>query len=379
MPKLRDDRGSQASLPKGPCMNATAEDLTHTVTHFHQGARWTGVLDNEREKWLAMRQTILTASDVAAIMGASPWRDALDVYASKVMDRVGGPEVPDINKPTFWGKLLEQTILRGVADYYGWDYMPGGALLVSREHAHLGATLDAEINRKDGHGWADNEGKTSVITKDWDEESESLPLHVLIQVQTQLLVTRAPYALVFALLQGSRPCKVEVFPNDAFHASIVDASLEFMERIQKHDPPPAGPSSEGVLLRMYPSHDGKTIMLPDSAVDWTRELFGIRKREAELAREKKRFQNLLKQSIGKATFGELPEAVDGKRFWRLIEQEREGYTVEKGSYMALNDLKNATQPGGKKSTGEASFAAIDPENDDLAPGETVARVHSRRR
>lgn len=360
-------------------MNDAAEDLTHTVSHFHAAARWTGVRDNEREKWLALRQTIVTASDCAAIMGADPWRDALEVYASKVLDRIGGPELPDINKPTFWGKLLEQPILRGVSDYYGWDYMPGGALLVSRQHAHLGATLDAEINRKDGHGWADNEGKTSVITKDWDEESGSLPLRVLIQVQHQLLVTGAPYAMVFALLQGCRPCQVEVFPNDAFHVAIIDASLEFMERIKNLDAPLAGPCSDRVLYQMFPTHSGKTVPLPLDAMDWTREIFAIRKQEAELARKKKTFQNLLKQSIGGFTFGELPEPIDGKRYWRLVEQQREGYVVEPTSFMAMHDLKAATLSGEKKSTGETSFAAVDPENDDLAPGETVKRVHGRRR
>ncbi len=360
-------------------MNATAEDLTSTVTHFHHGARWTGVLDNERDKWLELRQSIITASDMAAIMGQDGWRDALDVYGSKVLERIGQPEMDKIDHPAFWGRLLEQTILTGVSDYYGWQYRKGGALLVSREHAHIGATLDAEINRNDGHGWADLEGKTSVITRDWDEESGSLPLKVLIQVQQQLLVTRAPYACVFALLQGSRPCMVDVFPNEAFHASIVDASLEFMERLAKLEPPPAGPSSDRVLLRMYPTHNGKTVLLPADAMDWTREIYAIRKQEAELAKQKKKFQNLLKQSIGEFTFGELPEAIDGKKVWRYLEQEREGYTVEPSKHMSLLDLKAATLPGAKKSTGEASFATLDAENDDLPEGFKAQRVHSKRR
>jgi putative phage-type endonuclease len=358
-------------------MSAVA-DLTHTVTNFSASCEWTGIRDNERERWLELRQTMITASDMPAIMGHDSWRGALDVYASKVLDRIGAPESPDITKPWFWGKVLEQPILRAVAEYYGWQYQQGGALLRSRSYPHLGATLDAEINRDDGHGWLINEGKTSVITKDWDEVAEALPMRVLIQVQHQLLVTGAPSAIVFALLQGSRPCMVPVTPNEAFHAAIVDDSLAFMDRLKTLTPPPASASSDRVLMRMFPTHDGSTVILPDVAIDWTREIMRLRKQETELKARFKELKNLLKQSIGEATFGQLPREVDGKRYWRLLTEERAAYSVEASSHLVLRDLKGATMPGSKASTGE-SAALLTPENDDLAEGEKVQRVHSRRR
>src|SRR5690606_33404021 len=224
----------RAALRKERTMAEAAKELspaerTHEVTSFHEAAEWTGVRNDDRTAWLALRREMVTASDVAAIMGEDTYRTAPDDYVDRIPPRPE-PDVIGLDDPRFWGTVLEQPVLRAVAAYYGWGCREGGALLRSRKYPWLGATLDAEVDRHDGNGWSDFEGKTTRIARDWTEGEGALPTRVLIQVQSQLLVTGSPTALVFALLQGARPCQIEIEPMDEFHRVILEATEEFMDR-----------------------------------------------------------------------------------------------------------------------------------------------------
>lgn len=308
------------------------------MTRFTERAEPVGVTSADRATWLRARHTMLTASDVASVFGRNPYASALDLYVRKISAPTETPMT--IKDAAWWGAKLEQPILSAVAEYYDWAFEPGGELLRSRAHPHLGATLDAEINR--GDGWEVMEGKTTKIPKGWDEESGDLPTHVLIQAQAQLLVTSAPRCTVFALLQGSRPCMIEIHPDADFHAVIVEETERFMERLSRLDPPDTDhtEASRRALERLYPTGDGGVVMLPDCAVDWTRELAALAAQQKALERRADELKNMLRASIGDATWGVLPEAVDGRRYWRWQTQERKGHVVAPSSSRVLLGMKN---------------------------------------
>jgi putative phage-type endonuclease len=311
-------------------------DRTSEVTAFSAAARWTGVMSHERDRWLELRRTVLTASDVAAVLGYDQHRDAFDVYAEKTTSRKE-PEVLTLDDPRFWGNVLEQPVLRAVAEYHGWNYRPGGALLVSRAHPWLGATLDAEIDR--GAGWLDLEGKTTRVPRDWHQDEERLPIRVLVQVQSQLLVSGAQGAVVFALLQGSRPCQIDLEPHPDLHTVIREVGEEFMAQVARLQPPEPTDKSTRALNRLFPeNHDG-IVPLPAESIDWTREMRELQATVKTAERRVEELKNKLKACIGSATYGELPEPVDGKRFWRWQTQEAKAYTVEAKSFRTLLQIK----------------------------------------
>jgi putative phage-type endonuclease len=292
-----------------------AEIETPKVTHFHEAAVWTGVTDTNRDAWLALRQELITASDVAAILGEDPRRDAFDVYVDKVTPRQEDQRL-DIVDPRFWGKVLEMPIAQAAADFYGWKIHPGGKLLRSRKHPQIGCTLDAEVLRDPWEGWIPYEGKTSRITREWSEESGDLPTHILVQAQVQLLVTRAPCDVVFGLLQGSRPVRVDVEPYDDFQSVIVEQCEWMMDLIRRGEPPTPTDRSERSLRRLYPESDGGVVQLGMDAVEWTREVQEIAEQMAELSSRKDELRNMLRGAIGKHSYGELPEPVGGKSAWK---------------------------------------------------------------
>lgn len=62
---------------------------------------------SSRSKWLEARRAGIGASDIAAIMGISPWSTPFQVWASKVA------EIPEDegSEQMKWGRILENVIL----------------------------------------------------------------------------------------------------------------------------------------------------------------------------------------------------------------------------------------------------------------------------
>lgn len=309
------------------------------VTHFADAAEPTGIRSSDRAKWLDARRQLLTASDVAAVMGEDDYRSPLAVYAEKLGESEDLELTPE--DAAWWGQRLEQPILLAVADHYGWTYQAGGELLRSRKHPHLGATLDAEIQRAPGAAWEVLEGKTTRMPAGWNEDSGELPTRVLIQVQSQLLVTGAPLAVVFALLQGSRPVRIEVHPSPEFHQVIVEESERFMTRVRDLDAPAPDhrESSRQALFRLHPKDSGAGIYLPADAADWTAEIQAINAQVKELEKRKAELSNLLRAAIGSATYGLLPGEVEGQRAWKLGLEERPEHVVSASSGRVLRAIK----------------------------------------
>ncbi len=299
---------------------ARGERDTDKVTSFGASCVWTGISDSDREAWLSARHTILTASDMAAVLGESPYADAFDVYVSKTM-----PPPPDEKlgpyDPRFWGKLLELPIAHGLADFYGWEIRDGGHLLRSRMHPELGCTLDAEIVRSAFEGPIVYEGKLSQVPRDWSEEEGNLPTHILIQAQTQLLVTGAPRDLVSGLLQGRRYVQVDVEPFDDFHQVLVEQAEWFMDLVRRSDPPTPTARSKAALDRLFPRSDGSVVRLPIEAVEQTREIQELAAQMKAMEARSSELRNALRLAIGTATYGELPEPVGGKVAWKWGTQE----------------------------------------------------------
>lgn len=346
-------------------------DLTHTVTHFSGAAEWTGVTDGDRIAWLAMRQTMVTASDVACILGEST-RSALSVYADKVCPPPEEEEALELDDPRLWGSVLEQPILTTVAAKKGWSYRKGGALLRSRKYPWLGATLDAEIDRHDGNGWINLEGKTSQVTREWDEDEERLPTPYLIQVHSQAVVIDSPLSVVWALLVGCRPCQIDVEKSSRLQSLIVETSHDFMERVKRLDPPDPDhrDSSRKALERLHGPGDGDAVRLPAAAVEWAHELAAIAERKKEDKRREDEIKNLLRASIGSASYGVLEKPVDGKQFFRW-QQEARGKVLRqmKSGPRNVRRLPAATTPPTLEDQLRAS----------VADHENVTPIHRGRR
>ena len=320
-------------------MIAKVTDRTPEVTHFAAGAQWTGILSSDRDAWLTERHKYLTASDMAAVLGEDRYRSAFSVYIDKITARPA-KEVIDINDPRFWGSALEQTILTRTAAFFGWQYREGGALLASRRYPFLGATLDGEVDC--GNGWENCEGKTTsyLCRRDWDEETQDIPRRVLIQVQSQLLVTQAERAKVICLINGNRLVRVTVEPSEAFHALLVEEGERFMDMVARRIEPPCGANDTDLLLRLYPEHTGAVVRLPAVATEWARELDALGAQRRAIERREKEIKNWLRRSIASASWGMLSEPVADRQFFKLSTESVPTHTVEAHDKHVIRAIKH---------------------------------------
>tara|TARA_R100000008_G_scaffold66037_1_gene43027 strand:- start:2565 stop:3509 length:945 start_codon:yes stop_codon:yes gene_type:complete len=127
---------------------------------------------------MAIRSTGVGASESPAVVGLSPWQNALDVW----MVKVGVVEVEQ-TPAMEWGNRLEGAVLQKYSDVMGLKVESPGETLRHPKHDHILATPDA---------FADNhivEIKTTTSDKDWGAPgTDEVPLHYMVQVTQQMSV-----------------------------------------------------------------------------------------------------------------------------------------------------------------------------------------------
>lgn len=313
-------------------------DRTSEVSAFSEYAVWTGITDESRSDWLKARRHIITASRIPALLGLSPFEDAIDVYVDAITEGPANDEELGMSDPRKWGKALERSIAETAAGFYGWNLRMSGALLVSRRYPWIGCTQDAEVEEVPGSEiWCSYEGKTvsQFKARDWDEDNGRAPDHVIAQTQAQLLVTGAPKTIISCLIGGNRFVRIDHSPIDDFAAVILEAVDEMRDRIAMLDPPPPTFRSKKAIAALYPEDDGTSVVLSKDAQEWTRELLEIAPKQKELEQRSEALRNMIKLEIGESSTGVLVDEIDGKTRWTNNLIRRAGYQVNPTSFRQL--------------------------------------------
>lgn len=263
---------------------------------------------------------MITASDVPAIMGLSPYVSPLALYCR----RQGILPPDDLGEPGKWGLRLETAIREAYAEETGRPTREAQVLLRSTEHPHLGATCDAWTTIRTDNDPLELKTTNAFNASDW---AEGTPSYYMPQIQTQILVAGADVASAAVLIGGQKFRWFDIERDDAMIREIIEITRDFQRRLDLKDPPPptGDDSSMDALRAMFPQeYEGKRIELPDAAQ-------ALDERIAELgsvasAAEKER--GLLKQQlaamIGDAEEAYLPNGVK----WSWKTTERKPYTVE---------------------------------------------------
>lgn len=211
-----------------------------------------------RAAWLEARRGGLGASEVAGVLGVSPWTTPYKVWCDKVATT---PPVELTTEPIVWGHRAEAMIARAV----GVDYPdlgrvePSPGLLAHEEHPIIRATLDRTLVPRrsprgtDPHGLLElkNIG-TSMYRHAWVDGVP--PVYYLLQVLIQEAVSGLEVGYLGVLVGGQRllePYLVE-YDHDAATA-LIAACEEWWERyVVARVPPPLTVADADVLTRMYP-------------------------------------------------------------------------------------------------------------------------------
>lgn len=265
---------------------------------------------DNRVDWLRARKTGIGASEMAAVMGISPYASPYSVWADKVTDEI------DDRPPTgrqYWGLKHEPMIAEEFAARTGLEVWDPGPYTIYRdaEQPYLFATPDRLIRHPDGRISPLECKKVSL--DQWHKWDECPPAHILIQVCQQVLVLNA-HTGDLAVLIGDEEYRTYPVPrDDAMIADIRAAAARFWDLVERREPPEIDghPATTEAIKRLYNEADGETeIELPPTAdrdgerlLEIEEQIKALQDAQGKLKEEAAKIENVLRAAIGEATFG----------------------------------------------------------------------------
>ena len=228
------------------------------------------------------RAKYLGGSDIAAVLGISPWKTPLQLWQDKTMPAMPENNDPERMKVLNRGKRLEPYILDMIRAEHGLTITAVNQRYIDASVPYFASEIDAEA------GPLNIEIKTvsPFKIKEWgDEGTDALPLHYVAQVQWGMGITKREQCDVFALI-GDDLRRYSVLADAELIAAMRDKAQAFWQQyVATLNPPP--PAGESDLYALYPRDTGEAIAIDgdDAAVAALCELRAL-KDEAKSIGEK---------------------------------------------------------------------------------------------
>ena len=189
-----------------------------------------------RQDWLALRQSGIGGSDIAAIIGVSPYATAYDVYQSKTQ-----PVNEETSEFACWGTVLEDTVAREFSKRSGLKIQNVNFLMRHPEHRWAIANIDraiinpaikGNVRFKDGKLTTDQivEIKTAseYVGKNWGlEESDEVPDQYQCQAQWYMGVTDTQVCHMAVLIGGNKYRQYKIERHQDFIDYLFEAAESF--------------------------------------------------------------------------------------------------------------------------------------------------------
>lgn len=280
------------------------------ITHPFPLARATGILQSDRQAWLAARRRGLGGSEVAAILGLHPYKSALSVYADKIGATPPETEMPEV---ALWGSIFEGPIRKEYERRSGRVVLESNELLASIERPWHLCTLDAvqyapEFGDEPGTGEIKTTGN---MQEDWAAE---IPAHVQVQVQHGLMVTGARWSTLVWLPFPERRLQWRDIPAHLeFQALLAERVDAFWTRVVNRHPPDAdgSDSARQAIFHLEPDLVDEVVGFDEGAEAIADELEKIQDALNALEARKKFIANRVMQTLGPYKVGLLPS----ERYW----------------------------------------------------------------
>lgn len=212
-------------------------------------------------EWHAARRNGIGASEIAAVVGLSPFESAFSLWHRKAGNLPG----PDPSNPLFyWGHALEPLVADRFADAHPEFWVMEVGTYRHGERDWQFANLDRALYPTSGVG-VDTpplgvlEIKTTRYGDNWGPHgSDEVPVHVRCQVMQQMDVMGVPFAWVAVLIGGNdyREYQIDYDEDDAY--ALREAGAAFWASLQTDTEPPIDASfaTYEAVRELHPDIDG---------------------------------------------------------------------------------------------------------------------------
>lgn len=276
-----------------------------------------------RESWLAERRTGIGSTDIAPILGLSPWRTALEVWMEKRGLLSGERTSPEMQ----WGLRLEPVIAAAYTEATGRE-LRQPEMLRHPDHPQLLATIDRLADDRIV------ELKSARFASGWGEPgTDEVPESYLVQVQGQMLVSGQEVADVAALIGGSDFRIYTVRRHESLIDKIKSTCLDFWQMVESCTPPEPDwthPSTPELIASIFRPEKGRVVDLGDEHQGLIREYQHLGSLIREMESDRERVKAQLIAAMGDAELGICGDA----KIKRAVVQ-RKAYQVEASEYVSF--------------------------------------------
>lgn len=232
-----------------------------------------------REDWLNYRRIGIGGSEIAALIGESPWSSPFQIYLDKVVDL---PE-DEQTEQMYFGNLMEPVVADEFARRTGLEVKPLNFMLQDDTYEYMLANVDRVIEHPElGRGLLECKNVSAFKLTDW--ENERVPSHYYYQVQWYLGVTEYPYAYIAAIIGGNTFRYTFIKRNESIIKDLRDAAIRFWtQHIIPKIPPEVSFNDKDALSTLYPKHEEQAYHLSNAEYMFMSDLLFRRKmlKEAE--------------------------------------------------------------------------------------------------
>lgn len=196
------------------------------------------------------RTKYLGGSDVAAILGISPWKTPLDVYLDKIQPRKEETDMGRL-KVLNRGKRMEPYVIDLLAEETGLEIVRRGERYLDPELNFIAAEIDAEAATGEN---VEIKTVSPFKAKEWGEEqSDEIPLHYAAQAMHGMMVTSREVCIFGVLIGGDDFRVYRIERDDVTIDAIRQKEIEFWSRIQARQAPE--PSTVSDVFRLFGTKD----------------------------------------------------------------------------------------------------------------------------
>lgn len=294
------------------------------------------------------RSLFLGSSDIAAILGLSPWATAYDVWLEKTERIVDSEWDTDHAKRLRRGNRMEPLIIEMLQEERDVFVAERNIRYFSYEHPFLSCQVDYEYHvgsdddprRSYGHGEVKSVDPRAA--QQWgDDGSQEVPAYYACQVMYALGVKPRPEATITALIGDDLRC-YRFERDEELCAALIQKAVDFWNNhvIPRIPPPPQTKDDAAALVRKFA---GFSFEASDSLKAALAVLRDVKVKVKSLAHEAEAAEMAVLEllAISISAHGEIGDAAKftviegGKSIatWNL--QKRDGYVVKPTEFRVL--------------------------------------------
>jgi|SRR6476620_1533619 len=299
----------------------------------------TGMTEADWQEYRRKQQGI-GGSDVAVILGLSPYKSAFSLWLEKTGQVKAKPVQ---NEYVEWGNLLEPVIRDKFRRETGFEVYENPYVLQHDEHEFMVANIDGEVVDPAYNG---ERGILEIKTtdgrnkKDWEVGP---PEYYMCQIQHYLGVMGYLYAYVVVLIGGNHFKYFKIERNDYVIDKIISAEMEFTQLVKEKIPPEITYADSEALAVAFPEDNNETALMPPELEELVERYIDVQKEikvlQDELDWIKNRFKFEAKENKHlrgvrfKVSLPTITKTLfDSKKFAQVMPETYEQYKTKESSY-----------------------------------------------